>query len=366
MSRLPDTRTLALPLAGGAALAALVVAVDAGLERLGVGVGSEVVASRPHGALMVGGFVGTLIALERARASTRALPMLVPLASAAGALALLLGQDGAGQALSAAAALGLAVLMAWFWSKQPQLPLLLVGAGALAWAGASLAWWRTAEAVRAVPWWAAFLALTILGERLEITRFARRSTLPAQLAAALMVTALVCSLWDFILGVRVLGAAFLLAGLWLLRADTARVTVLRGGLATYAGLSLLVCYAWLALAGGLLLARGLGGAWYDATLHTYFVGFVLGAIFAHGPIIFPALTGRGVRLTPLLFAALAVLHASVALRLAAGLEGDPTLRQTAALMHVAALVLFALGMALGALLERRTTPALPSRARARR
>jgi hypothetical protein len=168
-----------------------------------------------------------------------------------------------------------------------------------------------------------------------------------------MVVALAWSTWQWDSGVRALGAAFLVAGVWLLWADTARVSVRRGDRATYIGLALLAAYVWLALAGGLMLLRGLTGDWYDGVLHAYFVGFVLGAIFAHGPIILPALSGRSVRLTPVLYVALAVLHGSVAVRLIATIADEATWRQTAALLHVAALLLFAGGMVLGLALERR-------------
>lgn len=335
------------------AVASLLVAVEAGLDRLNVGVVPAEAGRAAHGALMVNGFVGTVISLERARASHRWWAYLVPLASGMGATILLLFHQGAGQVLFVAAALGLAALMTWFWRLQPQLPLLLVVAGALAWAGGGVTWIATGNVIRAVPWWGAFLVLTILGERLELTRFARRSTAPARGAAALMAVALALSAWDWEAGVRVLGVAFAITAAWLLWADTARRTISRGGLARYAGAALLAAYAWLLVAGLTLAVRGLLGPSYDATLHALFVGFVIGAIFAHGPIILPALTGRGVTFTPLLPAALAVLHASVALRVAASILEEPAWRQAAGAMHAVAFALYIAGMAGGVLLHAR-------------
>ncbi len=344
---LPDIRRPVLIAAAGAALVSLLVAIEAGLDRLGIGLVAPAAATVPHGGLMVGGFVGTLIALERARASDRAAAYMVPLSSALGAVLLVAGADVMARGMFIVAALGLALLMAWFWRIQPQLPIALVAIGALAWAGASITWARTATPVQAVPWWAAFIALTILGERLELTRFSRRSTRPALLAAVLTVVALLVSTIAWELGVRLLGGAFLVAGLWLLWADTARSTVRRGGLASYAGVALLAAYGWLTLAGMALLTRGLLGPWYDATLHGLFIGFGMGAIFAHGPIILPALTGRSVRLTLLLPLALTILHASLGLRVAATLLGEPAWRQTAAVMHVVAFTAYLLAMAVG-------------------
>lgn len=88
----------------------------------------------------------------------------------------------------------------------------------------------------------------------------------------------------------------------------------------YAGAALLAAYSWLTLAGMALLTRGLPGPWYDATLHGLFIGFGMGAIFAHGLIIPPALNGRPVRLTLLAPLALIILHASVCLRVGATVE----------------------------------------------
>jgi len=340
--------------AAATAFGSLLLGTEAGLDRLGMGlVGAGPAPNVPHGGLMVGGFVGTLIALERARASGRTLAYVVPLLSAAGAVALVLGHHSAGQTLFASAGIGLAILMAWFWLIQPQLPLALVGLGALAWFGASAAWAWMGAPLYAVPWWGVFLVLTILGERLELTRFARRSTMPARIAAVLMAAGLGVTLLHWETGIRVVGAAFVLAGTWLLWADTARATVRRGGLASYAGAALLAAYAWLIVGGLILAIRGLTGLWYDATLHALFVGFVVGSIFAHGPIIFPALSGLGVRLTPILVLALVGLHLSVLIRVASGPAANPAWREAAGSLHAAAFALYVLGMAVGILLHMR-------------
>ena len=340
------------------AAGSLLLGTEAGLDRLGIGlVAAGPAPDVPHGGLMVGGFVGTLIALERARASGRALAYLIPLLSATGAVSLVLGYHGLGQALFAGAGIGLALLMAWFWRIQPQLPLALVGLGALAWGCASAVWAWEGAPLYAVPWWAVFLVLTILGERLELTRFARRSTMPARFAAVLMTVSLGVTLLHWETGVRMVGAAFVLAGVWLVWADTARVTARRGGLASYAGAALMAAYAWLIVGGLVLAVRGLTGLWYDAALHALFVGFVVGSIFAHGPIIFPALSGHGVRLTPVLVLALVGLHLSVVIRVASGLTAAPAWREAAGGLHAISFALYALGMVVGVLRHTRATRA---------
>ena len=269
------------------AMASLLVGVEAGLDRLGVGIAAANARAVLHGALMVNGFVGTLIAAERARASGRPLAYLIPVLLAAGSPPLLLGMQGLASLAFIAAAFGLSFLMMWFWRQQPQFPLVVVAVGALVWAGGGLTWLATGNVIEAIPWWGVFVVLTILGERLELTRFARRSTRPAQLAIVLSLVALAASSRDLAVGTQAVGLALVVTGAWLLWADTTRRTVSRGGLARYADVTLLAAYAWLLAAGAILILEGLLGRWYDAGLHALFVGFVIGSIFAHGPLRIP-------------------------------------------------------------------------------
>ncbi len=86
------------------------------------------------------------------------------------------------------------------------------------------------------------------------------------------------------------------------------------------------------------------GPWYDAMLHAVFVGFVMSMIFGHAPVIFPAVLGGSVRFGRLFYAPLALLHASLALRVAGDLGASP-LRAWGGLLNMAAIVLFLAQMA---------------------
>jgi hypothetical protein len=81
--------------------------------------------------------------------------------------------------------------------------------------------------------------------------------------------------------------------LWLLAFDIARRTVRKSGLTRYIAVALLAGYFWLGVAGllGLRFGGETAGLHYDAFLHSIFVGFVFSMIFAHAPIILPAVTG---------------------------------------------------------------------------
>ena len=53
---------------------------------------------------------------------------------------------------------------------------------------------------------------------------------------------------------------------------------------------------------------------YDAALHAVFVGFVFSMVFGHAPVIVPAVLRVRFPYHPVLYAPLALLHASLAVR----------------------------------------------------
>ena len=103
---------------------------------------------------------------------------------------------------------------------------------------------------------------------------------------------------------------------WLLAFDIARRTVRKSGLTRYIAASLLAGYFWLGVAGllGLRFGGETAGLHYDAFLHSIFVGFVFSMILAHAPIILPAVTGLPLAFHRGFYVPLALLQASLALR----------------------------------------------------
>ena len=144
------------------------------------------------------------------------------------------------------------------------------------------------------------------------------------------------------LGTRIVGLALLLIALWLLRFDIARQTVRRTGLTRFIALNLLIGYVWLVVSGLLVLifGRQAAGPIYDAQLHTLFLGFVFGMIFGHAPVIFPAVLGREISYGPHFYGHVILLHASLALRVAADLAGLIILRKWGGMLNGVALLLF--------------------------
>jgi hypothetical protein len=144
-------------------------------------------------------------------------------------------------------------------------------------------------------------------------------------------------------GVRVLGAGLLGLTLWLTRHDIARRTVRQRGLTRFMAVCLLAGYAWLGAGGAIALVTGAArpGVVYDAMLHAIFLGFVMSMVFAHAPVIFPAVLGRPIDYRPAFYLHAAVLHASVILRLLGDLvEGLARVRAWGGLLSAMALLLF--------------------------
>jgi hypothetical protein len=323
-----------------------------GLVRLGW----QVPAVQPglpavHGPLMVSGFLGTLIALERAVALGRRWAYLPPALSGLGGLLLVLGVGGAaGRLAITLGSLGLLAVFAAIVRRHPAFYTATMAGGAAAWLAGNLLWAAGRPVHQAVLWWAAFLILTIAGERLELGRLARLT--PAGQAAFVLASGpflagLLVSIPAFELGARLAGLGLLALAAWLLRFDVARRTVRVPGLPRYAAVCLLSGYVWLGLAGAIGLAYGgaAAGPHYDALLHAIFLGFVFSMIFGHAPIIFPAVLGVPVHFHPVLYGHLALLHASLALRIGADLALNQPARLWGGLLNAVALLLFLLATA---------------------
>ncbi|MBL8165244.1 MAG: hypothetical protein JNJ61_24895 [Anaerolineae bacterium] len=307
-----------------------------------------------HGPLMMGGLFGTLIALERAVA-VAALSRknwhwayIAPALSACGGLILLVfGAHPAARLCLLAGSGGLVLVYAYtastrhYWS----LPTLILCAGAVFWALGNLLWVAGQPLYGVVHGWIAFLILTIVGERLELSRVRRHSTRVERL---LMATALVYAVGVVVtvasleVGVRLAGAGQVLVALWLLRFDVAGRSVRQTGLTRYIAVCLLTGYIWLMLGGllGIMLGAVYAGFQYDAIIHAVAVGFVLSMVFGHAPLIIPALTGHQVAFRPAFYAPLVLLHLSVLLREYSSLALNFDGRKWAGALNASAVLLF--------------------------
>jgi hypothetical protein len=156
------------------ALLALLAALWAGLVRIGwafAPLGANWVAN--HAPLMISGFLGTLISLERAVALAALgkvrWPYVAPLMAGLGGLAILAGlPDPLGRGLIALGSLGLVAIFVVIFRRSPTGAHAAVGVGALLWLAGNGLWWLGQPIYHTVPWWVGFLVLTVAGERLEL------------------------------------------------------------------------------------------------------------------------------------------------------------------------------------------------------
>ncbi|HET7263985.1 MAG TPA: hypothetical protein VFL28_04900 [bacterium] len=299
-----------------------------------------------HGPLMVSGFLGTLISLERAVAFGRPEAYAAPLATGLGGLALLLGVPSpAGPALITLGGLGLTAIFASALRAHRAFHTAVMALGAAAWLIGGALWLTGTPIYGAVPWFGAFLVLTIVGERLELSRLARPAPSSRGMflaVVALYLAGLLLTLRAPASGARVEGLAMVGLALWLLRFDIARYTVRQAGLARFIAVSLLSGYGWLGVAGVLWISFGgsIAGPLYDAMLHALFLGFVFAMIFAHAPIILPAVLGGAVPYRADFYAPLALLNLSLVVRLCGDLGGYGDVRRWGGLLGVVAVLAF--------------------------
>jgi len=323
----------------------------AGLLRLGVTLpGGVPPIADFHGAFMISGFLGTAICLERAVAVGRSWPYAAPLMSSLGAIALIAGTPRLG-ALAFASAAGIMLAVSVNVAiRQFALFTLVLTVGAACWIAGTLQWLIGGFTPAVTGWWLNFLVLTVAAERLELSRM-RHLSRPSQIAfaGATLLLLLGSARSEFAESWAPLTAAGLLGcAAWLLRYDIARRTVGLAGLPRFSAVAILIGHVWLGVAGILLVLSPPGATAfsYDASVHTITIGFVLSMIFGHAPIILPAVTGIRVQYSGAAYAALVLLHLSLALRIAGDMLEQGDLRAASGLFTIFALAGYAVTLVL--------------------
>jgi hypothetical protein len=323
----------------------MVVGTWTGLARAGV---HRPIGPFPdHGIIMVLGFLGTVIALERAVALRRRWPYVAPTLAGLSTLWLLGGLPRIGAAVLLTAA-GLLVVAAEVSILRVRVEAhhVLMGLGAVAWVAAAALWGGGSTPVRLTPLLAAFLVLTIVGERLELSRL----TLPGAASRRRFLAAV---------GLFVAGGGARRAGPSG-RARDRRPRVARSGRLARplrrgaphdpssrpAPVRGHVPARWLRLARGQRgavgrdRARGAGAA--AARRPRARAVPRLRAVHGDGPRTDrgPAVLRVPMHFLRAAYAPLVLLHVSVALRVGADLAGSPGVREVAMHGNIAALFLF--------------------------
>lgn len=320
-------------------------AIYGGLWRLGFDLPHASRVAELHGPLMIGGFFGALIGLERAVALGRGIVFASPAFALSASLAALAGApESVVAALYLAAALVLCGASLAVLRVERQLFTLVLALGAACWAAGDAVWITGAAIPDAAPWWALFLVLTIAAERLEMSRLLGVAAAGRAAFAACVALLVAGAGFGFFAapGAVLMGAGFVLLALWLARHDIAFRNLRRAPHLRFFGICMSAGYAWLAVAGAALLfappARAAFG--YDFVLHAILIGFVLSMALGHSIIVIPALTGAAAPYSPAMYVGLGLLHGSIALRLCADFFEQPIGRMASGPMTLLGLLAF--------------------------
>lgn len=324
---------------------ALIFAMWAGLLRMGWELPSFANLPSAHGPLMVSGFLGALIALERAVAIRQKWMLAVPVLAGFGWISLLF-VPSLGAWLIFFASCGTLAILGVMVQRETQPHNFMMAVGTLAWAAGNGLWLAGNPIFKIVYWWIAFLVLTIGGERLELGRIIKLSKMQEILIGLLALVLLVgasLAMIDLNTGSRLSGLALLGLSLWFLRNDLARRNIhSKNPLTRYIAFCLYGGFIWMGVSGTFFTYYGAlyAGPIYDAALHALFVGFVIAMIFGHAPIIFPAILGGQISFYRSFYFQLVLLHLSLLLRICGDILNNPELRRWGGVLNETAISIF--------------------------
>ncbi len=265
----------------------LIIGIWTGLIRIGWDLPFTQNAG-DHGALMVGGFIGTLICLERTAGSTNRVFLLIPLLNVLSVIFFLFKLPHFASWSLLAGSIGLTLAYLKLYLKFNEIYILIMLAGSFCYLIGNVLLVKTNFYPQAAMWWIAFLYFTILGERLELSRYLQIKNLHKIVLTVLLAIYVIGILIQFHRnGGYIAAASFIGSATWLFKYDMARKSLQKKGQHFYSGIVLLTGYVWLIITGLFMAYGAYRGLLYDASIHSFFIGFVFSMIFAHAPIILP-------------------------------------------------------------------------------
>ena len=299
----------------------LLVGIWVGLQRMGWQFpGFEGKLMLLHGPLMIAGFLGTVIGMERAVAQNKLWQYLAPFFNGLGALLTIIGVErGLAAILFTFGSLVLLIINFELLRKHPSMHMGIMFFGAVSFLVGNILWLFNVPIFHIAMWWSSFLVLTIMGERLELSRILQMTKGIKNFFISgniIYFIGIIVATFNFPIGMKITGIAMLLLSYWLLRYDLARRSVKQPGLPKFIAQSLIIGYVWLAIGGVLSVFFGEApaGFYYDAILHSILLGFVFSMIFGHAPLIFPAILNVNMNFGKRFYIHLYMLHITLLLR----------------------------------------------------
>lgn len=293
-----------------------------------------------HGAVMVGGFLGTLIALEKVIPLKKKFLLLIPILNALSIVFFFFSQPKISIYILIISSACLSLVFLYYLLRHRNIIYLLMSVGALCWLTGNITLLTRLFYPIAFPWWIAFILLIITAERLELMKFLPVSKAAINLFLAILLCFLIgCTLSFHGIGSFISGLALMGISSWLMRHDVISINMKKKDLPKFVGISLLCGYIALLLTG--IFAFSLSDQWltYDAIVHTFFLGFAFSMIFAHGPIILPGILG--ISITPfskILYGWLFILQTSWIIRIFADVMVELNIRKISGLLSTIAIL----------------------------
>lgn len=338
------------------ALLALVLGLLAGLHRIGWTFPLAGVSSN-HGAIMVGGFLGTLITLEKIIPLKRKSLYAIPVVSGASVLLFFFNLPTYAFPCLILASAALSMVFFIYLTRDVSLVYAMMFAGAVCWLVGNVLLRTQKFYPVALPWWMAFSLLIITAERIELMKFLPVSKLQKVMFILIQMIFLIGCLISFHgMGSYFAAFALMATAIWLLQHDVVGINLRRENLTKYVGVALLMGYISLLFCGVFLLLVSSQPLEYDILVHSFFIGFVFSIIFAHGPIILPGVLGLSVKpYRPILYFWLGLLHASWIARTLADVTLDMQLRKYSGLISAIAIIGYFISIVVSAFRLRKKT-----------
>jgi hypothetical protein len=321
------------------AMLGVLTGIWSGLTRIGWSLPIPAITVH-HGAIMVGGFLGTLIILEKVIPLKNRSLLLIPVINALSVILFFLGQAKISIYILVLTSASLSLIFLYYFLTQRTIIYMLMLLGAGCWFVGNCLLLTKSFYPLAFPWWVGFALLIIAAERLELMRFLPVTKSDRTIFLSLLFAFVIGVLFSFH-GTGNAICAFALVGvaIWLMRNDVIGINLKKKNLPKFVAFSLLCGYVALLLSGIFFIALPDHWLSYDAMVHSFFIGFVFSMIFAHGPIILPGVLGvSGSPFHPIVYVWLAALHISWLVRVFADIYVELELRKISGLISGVAII----------------------------
>ncbi len=321
-------------------LLSLIAGLLAGLYRIGWDIPVSTL-SGAHGLIMAGGFLGTVICFEKTFPTGKLYYLIFPATSGISIIFLIVGNMEAALWLQLFASLGLVISYFW-WIRQTREPFYrIMMMGALGWVVATAGLIGGRSIILMVPWWMMFILFTIIGERIELSRFLPTKKYVTGIIYLSLFTYAAGLFFRDDYGVYVSAAALIVIPVILLKFDIIKVTITKSGQYKYIAILLLTGYIWMLLTGVFMFAGNFINNSYDIITHSFFLGFTFTMIFAHGPIILPGFMKQPITIfTNSLYYWFALFQVSLIVRIVSDMLQMMELRKFAGLANAVFILMF--------------------------